>query len=279
MPDKMPDKMPDLHYDDPRLARLYDLDSPWSIDRDFYLELAGSRPCRVLDLGCGTGLLCDAFASRGHEVTGVDPSAAMLDIARTKPLASRIEWARAAAQDFRSSKRFDLIIMTGHAFQVLLEDRDVQSALEVMRAHLAPGGIVAFESRNPAIDWRSRWDYEMDLHLDDTKVLESRRFLTMEGEFMTFELRYEFGGSAGGSDGRAKPDEHDGHERSEKPRPQEILISKSELRFPSRERVEAFLTGAGLLIQKLLGGWNFEAFDSANSEEMIFIAGESTPDG
>lgn len=262
--------MPDLHYDDPRLARLYDLDSPWSIDRDFYLELAGSSPCRVLDLGCGTGLLCDAFAGRGHEVTGVDPSAAMLDVARTKPQASKIEWVEAVAQDFRSSKRFDLIIMTGHAFQVLLEDRDVRDTLEVMRAHLAPGGIVAFESRNPAIDWRSRWDYEMDLILEGSKVRESRRFISMEGEFMTFELRYEFSGCAL---------ERDGQEASEEPGARAILISESKLRFPSRERIEAFLKKAGLRVQKLLGGWDSETFDSENSEEMIFIAGGNTPDG
>ncbi|MGD9682925.1 MAG: class I SAM-dependent methyltransferase [Candidatus Obscuribacterales bacterium] len=250
--------MPDLHYDDPRLARLYDLDSPWSIDRDFYLELAGSRPCRVLDLGCGTGLLCDAFSSRGHEVTGVDPSAAMLEIARTKPQASKIEWVEAVAQDFRSSNQFDLIIMTGHAFQVLLEDRDVRGALEVMRAHLAPGGIVAFESRNPAIDWRSRWDYEMDLILEGSKVRESRRFLSMEGEFMTFELRYEFVGSA--VDAKT-PEAHE-----------EVLISNSELRFLSRESIDAFLTEAGLRVQRLLGGWDSEAFNAEYSEEMIFIA-------
>ncbi|MCA9801251.1 MAG: methyltransferase domain-containing protein [Cyanobacteria bacterium HKST-UBA02] len=250
--------MPDLHYDDPRLARLYDLDSPWSIDRDFYLELAGSKPCRVLDLGCGTGLLCDAFAGRGHEVTGVDPSAAMLEVARTKPQASKIEWVEAVAQDFRSSKRFDLIIMTGHAFQVLLEDRDVQGALEVMRAHLAPGGIVAFESRNPAIDWRSRWDYEMDLIVDGSKVRESRRFLAMEGEFMTFELRYEF---VRGVADTGTPEGDD-----------EVLISNSKLRFLSRESIEVFLTEAGLLVQKLLGGWEIETFDAKTSEEMIFIA-------
>lgn len=33
--------MSDLHYEDPLLSVLYDLDSGWSVDRDFYLALAG----------------------------------------------------------------------------------------------------------------------------------------------------------------------------------------------------------------------------------------------
>ncbi len=76
--------MLDLHYTDPALAELYDLDSGWSVDREFYLNLAGSTPKRILDLGCGTGLLGDALAARGHEVTGVDPAAAMLEVARRR---------------------------------------------------------------------------------------------------------------------------------------------------------------------------------------------------
>lgn len=74
--------MPDLHNENPLLAELYDIDSGWSEDRRYYLDLAGQEPKSILDLGCGTGLLCDAYAAAGHRVTGVDPAKAMLDVAR-----------------------------------------------------------------------------------------------------------------------------------------------------------------------------------------------------
>lgn len=125
--------MPDLHYEHPALAALYDLDSGWSIDRDFYLGLASGGQKRILDIGCGTGLLCNAYASLGHQVTGVDPAHAMLDVARTKPYGSHVEWIESTAQSFRSDKRFDLIIMTGNAFQVFLEDQEVLAVFETMR--------------------------------------------------------------------------------------------------------------------------------------------------
>ena len=173
--------MPDLHYEEPSLAELYDLDSGWSVDRDFYLALAGAAPQRILDLGCGTGLLCDAYAALGHSVTGADPAKAMLDVARQKPNGEKIEWVLSSAQDFRSPKRFDLIIMTGHAFQVFLEASDVLATFATMRQHLAPGGLIVFESRNPAIDWPARWNGESDLTTGGQTVRQSRQVTKIAG--------------------------------------------------------------------------------------------------
>jgi SAM-dependent methyltransferase len=147
---------PDQHYLDPRMARLYDLDCDGRADTEFYLSLAGPDPRRILDLGCGTGILANAYAARGHVVTGVDPAPAMLDMARGKPQGRGVTWTQATAQSFRSPHRFDLIVMTGHAFQVLLDDADIAATLTAMRQHLAPGGMIAFDTRNPRINWVAR---------------------------------------------------------------------------------------------------------------------------
>lgn len=63
--------MPDEHYENPKLAAVYDVFCPWGVDRDFYLSLAGEPPQHVLDLGCGTGLLCEAYAARGHNTNSL----------------------------------------------------------------------------------------------------------------------------------------------------------------------------------------------------------------
>lgn len=238
--------MPDAHYENDRLAELYDIDSPWSADRDFYLSLADDPPQRILDLGCGTGLLCDAYAARGHEVTGVDPTAAMLAVGRRKPNGFRIEWVQSSAQDFASEKRFDLIIMTGHAFQVLLTDDDILTTFKNMRKLLKPDGIVAFESRNPAIDWPANWNYDMVLELSNANVHEQRRFMKMNHDLMVFELLYQF--------------------------PGETLRSESHLRFLASETIRRHLNEAGLSLKKLLGDWDAKPFDERASHEMIFIA-------
>jgi SAM-dependent methyltransferase len=242
--------MPDKHYETSKLAEIYDLDSPWSKDRDFYLSLAGAPPQRILDLGCGTGLLCDAYAAKGHHVTGIDPSPAMLKVARRKPNGKKIEWVESYAQNYQSDDLFDLIIMTGHAFQVLLEDTDILAAFAVMRKHLKSSGRVVFESRNPSVDWENDWNYEMNLEYRGALIRESRRFLTMENGRMLFELYYEF--------------------------PDESLVSTSELRFLSRSDIEERLNASGLHIEKFYGDWNCAPFDEASSREMIFQARPST---
>jgi ubiquinone/menaquinone biosynthesis C-methylase UbiE len=238
--------MPDEHYENPKLATIYDLFSAWSVDRDFYLALAGDPPQHVLDLGCGTGLLCDAYAALGHSVTGVDPTPAMLDVARQKPHGSAIEWVQAFAQEFRSEKRFDLIIMTGHAFQVLLEDDDVAAALTTVRRHLKPSGRFVFESRNPAIDWAAVWNGTDELTYQGVTIRETTEVLAPVGDRVTFNLRYQF--------------------------PDETLVSRSELRFLTRQAIEERLSVAGLLVETVFGDWNSMPFDPATSHEMIFVA-------
>lgn len=235
----------DLHYEDPRLAEVYDYDSGWSIDRDFYLELAGPHPQRILDLGCGTGLICDACAAIGHHVVGVDPSPAMLDIARRKPNGDRIRWIQTTAQDLQLDEHFDVIMMTGHAFQVLLHDADVSAALTTMRTHLAPSGCIAFESRNPNIAWESRWNYDQAIALPNASLVESRRFLAWNGDRMTFELSYAF--------------------------PDGCWTSRSELRFLARRQIEERLLASGLQAT-VYGDWSRTPFDAQSSQEMIFIA-------
>ncbi|MFH1153098.1 MAG: class I SAM-dependent methyltransferase [Pseudomonadota bacterium] len=53
---------------------------------------------RLLDIGCGTGMGLEHFLSHGLQVTGVDPSPYMLDIARKK-LRNRADLHRAFAED------------------------------------------------------------------------------------------------------------------------------------------------------------------------------------
>src|SRR5579864_5337825 len=132
----------DMDYQDAQIAEIYDVANPWSPDNDFYLSLAGPRPYSVLDLGCGTGTLCCVLAERGHRVTGVDPAAAMLAVARRKSHAEQVEWVECSAQGYRSQQRFDLILMTGHAFQILLTDADALAVLETMRSNLKESGRV-----------------------------------------------------------------------------------------------------------------------------------------
>ena len=237
-----------MDYQDARIAEVYDLANPWGQDADFYFSLAGPRPCRVLDLGCGTGTLCCALAERGHRVTGIDPPAAMLAVARSKPHAELVEWVESSSQSYKTQRRFDLIVMTGHAFQILLTDEDALAVLKTMRGHLQEGGRVAFETRNPRLDWAGEWAGRPPVIriFHGRQLLETLEITGEDGEFISFETFYRF--------------------------PQMTLTTSSTLRFPSREHVGALIARSGLVIRCVFGDWNAGPFEAARSREIIFIA-------
>ncbi len=241
----------DINYQNARLAEVYDLDNPWGQDNDFYFGLAGPGPCRVLDLGCGTGTLCCALAERGHRVTGVDPAAPMLAVAGRKPYAERVEWIQSRAQDYRSENRFDLIVMMGHVFQILLADGDVLAILDTMRRHLKPGGKAAFETRNPSIDWAHVWGTHPPVEhpLPSGRLCETLEITGQSGELISFQQRYEF--------------------------PDLTLTSSSTLRFLSRTQVEDFIARSGFVVREVFGDWDRSRFDPVQSLEIIFIVEDS----
>ena len=234
-----------MDYQKPQIATMYELANPLGQDAEFYLALAGPQSCRVLDLGCGTGTLCCALAERGHWVTGVDPAAAMLALARKKPYAERVEWVESSAQTYRSRQRYDLIVMTGHAFQILLTDADALSVLETMHRHVEERGRIVFETRNPRIDWVGEWSTRSRMLLGG-QITETLEITGADGEFISFQTTYRV--------------------------PDGTLTTKSRLRFPSREQVEALIARSGLVVREVFGDWNAAPFEAERSREMVFIA-------
>jgi 2-polyprenyl-3-methyl-5-hydroxy-6-metoxy-1,4-benzoquinol methylase len=70
--------MADALFGEPRLAAIYDaVEGERRGDLDHYLAIAEEFGARsLLDVGCGTGILARRAASRGMDVTGVDPARA-----------------------------------------------------------------------------------------------------------------------------------------------------------------------------------------------------------
>jgi SAM-dependent methyltransferase len=226
----------DEHYADARLASIYDWNNPSTPDQAFYRRLAAGKPKRILDLGCGTGRLATELASDGHAVTGVDPAAAMLDVARTREGGELVRWIQGDAQTLDVGGSFDMIVMYGHVFQVFLTDGDLAAVLRNVRRQLAPGGELAFETRNPLVREWDEWNVDDSYERVDVpgvgpvdvvyEVTDER------SPFVTFEARFRFV-------------END-----------ETLVSTSTLRFWSRDEVETHLRDAGLEPVRWLGDFD-----------------------
>lgn len=141
---------------DRRLVDLYDLDNPAGPDHDLWRALTdelGAR--RVVDLGCGTGILTVTLARPGRAVVGVDPSATMLDRARQRPGGDRVTWVLGDSRGVPADG-YDLALMTGNVAQHIADD-DWHRTLRDLHSALRPGGTLAFESRNPRVRAWTQW--------------------------------------------------------------------------------------------------------------------------
>ncbi|WP_128379611.1 class I SAM-dependent DNA methyltransferase [Streptomyces cavernae] len=244
--------MVDRAFGDASLAGLYDALNPWGAGEAFYLELVLGASA-VLDVGCGTGVLlrCAREAGHGGRLCGLDPAAAMLVQARRR--APAVEWVLGDLVSARGrwDGGFDLATMTGHAFQVLISDAEIRTALAAVREMLAPGGHFVFETRNPAARAWEQWTPDRVRDITDAEGRPVRVWHEVEtpvsGELVTFAETFE---------GPAWP------------RPQ---ISHSTLRFLGAEAVAGFVREAGLVVQAQYGDWDRRPM-SATGPEIITVA-------
>lgn len=106
-------------------------------------RLAGSGP--VLELGVGTGRLAMPLARLGHQVTGIDVSAEMLDRLRSKDLAGTVATRQADIADFRIEQRYSLIYAAFNTLLCLTSADRQRSCLQRCADQLAPDGRLVLE--------------------------------------------------------------------------------------------------------------------------------------
>lgn len=242
--------MVDLQFSDAGLAAFYDTLSPRQERGDFgfYLPLA-LESSAVLDVGCGTGSFLREVREVGHpgRLCGLDPAAGMIAQARQF---DGVEWRQGVLPSAGFRAAFDLIVMTGHAFQVLLADDDIRGFLHAVQVAVKPGGRFAFETRNPAARAWEGWDgyrWPTVAGPDGPVTVTCRVERTFDGHLVGFTQTY------------ACP---------AWPAPR---ISPSTLRFVDAPILDALLGEAGLEVAARYGDWDRSPL-RPTSPEIITVA-------
>lgn len=230
----------------PRLAAVYDAFDGERDDLDHYEAMVaelGAR--RVLDIGCGTGSFAVRLAARGATVTGVDPAAASLALARSKPHADRVRWIEGDASTVHGGG-FDLATMTGNVAQVFLTDESFAATLAAAHAAVRTGGHLVFEVRDPARRAWEGWTPERtraSIVVEGIGAVEAWTEVTSVAlPLVSFRQTYRFA-----SDGA-------------------VLVSDSTLRFRSRDEIDAALGACGFAVDDVR-----DAPDRAGLE-WVFVA-------
>jgi SAM-dependent methyltransferase len=242
----------DRQFAEPELAALYDHFCAWDRrdDLDFYLPLVLAAG-RVLDVGCGTGMLLRRARQDGHtgRLCGLDPAAAMLGVGR----AARpdIEWVEGDLSTAGFDQEFDLVVMTGHAFQVLTSDAELTRALAAITRALAGNGRFAFETRNPLARGWEQWTPANAQSVTGPDGQPVRQASAVQWPVVAGLVSFTCTFTSPAWD---------------QPR-----VSHSTLRFLGAGQLAAFLSAAGLTVAEQYGDWDRQPLTDA-SPEIITIA-------
>ena len=142
---------------------------------------------RVVDLACGTGNVSFALHRLGYEVTGVDRSEAMLQVAREKAADTGVEFVQQDLRQLAGLGPFDAATCLYDSINYLLTPADIDAALRGAQAIVQPGGLFVFDictERNSLRYFRNMRDsgqgpgfsYERHSIYDPAKRLQSNHF-------------------------------------------------------------------------------------------------------
>ncbi len=154
-------------------ARVYDIFEPILLigkqaeyDRKIVSVLELSDASRVLDLGCGTGVLTRTIADKvkaGGEAVGIDAAAKMIQVARKKRATDNCRFEVMAAESLSfEDATFDAVVSSlfFHHVPLDLKEKSLSEAFRVLR----PGGRLVIADMHVPTTWMgalvshvSRW--------------------------------------------------------------------------------------------------------------------------
>ena len=145
--------------------------SEWAdfIEKIIEREYGMGRPELVLDLGCGTGSMTLELARRGYDMTGVDYSSEMLDIARERGenegFGGKILWLLQDMREFELYGTVDVAVCCLDGINHLTKKSDLDKTLKLVHNYLIPDGLFIF-------DINGKYKFE-NIYGDQTYAMEN----------------------------------------------------------------------------------------------------------
>ena len=135
-----------------KLSKFYKKD--WGNDSIGYIDLITNvintldlKITSILDVGCGTGILANELKKMNFEVSGMDISEDMINVA--KETTTEIEFIVADMRNFDMKKKFDMITCAFDAINYITTDEDMENAMSSIYNNLNENGFFIFDVNTP----------------------------------------------------------------------------------------------------------------------------------
>lgn len=161
------------------LAKYYDVVYWWKdYDReiDFLIEIFqkyGVRVKRILEVACGTGSHTKLLTKRGYQVTGIDLSEEVLEIARKK-ISRGVTFVQGDMRNLNAiiEGEYDAVICLFSAISYNLSLSELKRTVRGFYDHVKDNGVVVFDTHFTRRDFMD--GYRDESAFDDGKIIGAR---------------------------------------------------------------------------------------------------------
>jgi SAM-dependent methyltransferase len=243
------------------IAPFYDIEhAHFCEDLDMYRNFAEVCGGQILELACGSGRVLLSLAHEGYELTGVDTSISMLEIARQRlekeGVAHRCKVVEQDICTLDLRQKFRMAFIALGSFGHITTRSQQKQALAAVRSHLSYGGLFILDISNTDARYLERlggytlhqgtWHYEdgtLLTHFISPATSPEQHLL----EITHFYDRYSQGGTV-----------------------QRTTVT-THLYLFERNEIELLLEQAGFTIKDIYGNYDLSAYQ-LDSPRMICIA-------
>ncbi|MGC4117175.1 MAG: class I SAM-dependent methyltransferase [Myxococcales bacterium] len=257
------------HYD--AIGALYDAENDADVqDLSFWSAMASRTGGPILELACGSGRVLSALVDpQWAPVVGLDLSQSFLDRARGRMAAHaaggpmlesgqlKLVEGDMRAFDLPMGEGYALVVIALNSFLHLVEPKDQLACLKEVARHLKPGGVLAMEVFNPENKDRHPGVHGLELvadfHHPETGE-RVQRFANVSTDLATQRRRYVNLYDTLSADGAIRR-----------------TVREFVLRYVYRHELERLLEQAGLAVEAVYGGYEFEPY-TGREDLMLFVA-------
>jgi SAM-dependent methyltransferase len=221
------------------------------IEREYRL----GKPELILDLACGTGRMTRELARRGYDMTGVDNSVEMLDIARNSSAEYDILWLCQDMSEFELYGTVDVTVSCLDSINHITDTKKLKKCFELVHNYLIPDGLFIF-------DLNTRYKFE-NVYSDNTFVMETDK------NYCVWQNYYsKKGGTCDFYITVFSQDEDGRYERQE-------AVDRE--RAYSLKHISRLLSDAGFETVDIYGDYDFNQADG--NDERVYVVARCIKDG
>ncbi|MCX6222701.1 MAG: class I SAM-dependent methyltransferase [Bacteroidia bacterium] len=148
---------------------------------EFYDSILKKYNChKILEIGCGSGMLARRFVKSGYDYLGLDLFDEMLEIARLEVKTDK--FIQCDMRNLSFHKQFDAVMITGRSIAYVIENKGIIETLNGVREALVDKGLLVFGVFEANGIFDNFNDFEQNIEHENRKI---KRISTLKKNLTT----------------------------------------------------------------------------------------------